>query len=624
MTIVIHFKLLSQELELLYPTPETPIYPNEEIEIIWKNPDSIAVNLYYKYDNSEWISLASSLIGTSYKWTLPNTSARRISFKAERFIMKAPVLYRHREDVGSAEIKSVEFSSTGKEVLTASKYGEIKLFDSDKGIVLNSIYYNGLGDLNAARLYDNQTVFASIESYLVKFNLSDSTVMKIVDVGYALRSLDCSSEFGGMVAAVCDDGNVYMYDTDLNIIRTFYANNNKNLYTVRFSKDGSRIYAGDFTGVINCFDVSNGMHLFSRKHSESSVSISAIWSIDTGVDLGKFASCGVDRKVRIWNEDSLEALHTFELHEGHVRSVRYSFDGKILVSGSLDGTLRLYDPEALYEFTDAITLHGTSVLSIDYSPVEDYVVSAGRGRDYKIWKVFRPHIDSSVVESIVKRRLELFIPDLTVGINEDFKIPLLTNISKLEIDFPESVKDIKLKLEIPIVLVDIPEFSNNSIGRNYDTLDIDLEFDGNLDTLKMLDAYSLLGPTNYGKLRILEINNDEGLEFTLKDGSVTILGDCFGDFERQINVGGDGASLTVNPNPASEYIILKINLLEDADYNLQITDISGRSVFYEVIQELKHGYSEFSLPVSNLPNGIYSLMLKGSNTKLHNLLIINR
>ena len=67
------------------------------------------------------------------------------------------------------------------------------------------------------------------------------------------------------------------------------------------------------------------------------------------------ASGGVDGTVRLWEAASGRPLATLQGHTGSVCSVALSGDGRLVASGSLDGTVRLWEAESGRPLA---TLHG--------------------------------------------------------------------------------------------------------------------------------------------------------------------------------------------------------------------------------------------------------------------------
>src|SRR5262249_37927733 len=74
----------------------------------------------------------------------------------------------------------------------------------------------------------------------------------------------------------------------------------------------------------------------------------------------------------------------FRGHEGHVHSVAVSPDGKRLVSGGSEGTVRIWDAE-----TGAERLWqggpGAAVERVAFSPDGRHVASSGRDRTARVW-----------------------------------------------------------------------------------------------------------------------------------------------------------------------------------------------------------------------------------------------
>jgi len=102
---------------------------------------------------------------------------------------------------------------------------------------------------------------------------------------------------------------------------------------------------------------------------------------------GKIAVSGSeDGTLKLWDLSTGKALNTLEGHRDTVNSVAISSDGKIAVSGSEDDTLKLWDlstGEALNTLTD----HSDVVNSVAISPDGKTAVSGSSDMTLKLWNL---------------------------------------------------------------------------------------------------------------------------------------------------------------------------------------------------------------------------------------------
>eukprot|EP00741_Cyanophora_paradoxa_P019806 tig00021168_g19115.t1 len=111
------------------------------------------------------------------------------------------------------------------------------------------------------------------------------------------------------------------------------------------------------------------------------------------------ASCSGDRTIKVWDCFTYACIRTLRGHSGLVHCVRWSPDGKTLVSSSLDRTIRLWDWSA-NECLAVLSGHLGNVRSVAYLPDRKQLVSASDDCTIKFW-------DPSTAQSTGRRKIVL-------------------------------------------------------------------------------------------------------------------------------------------------------------------------------------------------------------------------
>ncbi len=96
------------------------------------------------------------------------------------------------------------------------------------------------------------------------------------------------------------------------------------------------------------------------------------------------ASGSLDETVRIWKVETGRLLHTLTGHRSEVMSVAFSPDGETLVSASWDRTIRLWNPHN-GQLKKTLTDHSGGVSSIAFSPDGQTLASGSADQTIRLW-----------------------------------------------------------------------------------------------------------------------------------------------------------------------------------------------------------------------------------------------
>jgi WD40 repeat protein len=151
-------------------------------------------------------------------------------------------------------------------------------------------------------------------------------------------------------------------------------------WAIAFSPGGDMIASGTASGAIQFWDASNLSSIGTIRGHHGDVT-----SIMFSSDVSQIVSGSMDGTVRIRAVASSEEQHVpISGHDAGVNQVVFSSDGSRMVSGSDDKTVRIWDGHTCEELA---LLHGheNAVLTVAYSPDGTRVISGSLDHNVRVW-----------------------------------------------------------------------------------------------------------------------------------------------------------------------------------------------------------------------------------------------
>jgi WD40 repeat protein len=137
------------------------------------------------------------------------------------------------------------------------------------------------------------------------------------------------------------------------------------IWSLAFSPDGQTLLSGSDDCTVKVWDVATASCRQTLKEHQGWV-----WSVTFSPDGQTMATAGNDQIIRLWNSATGELCKRLVGHEGWVRTIRFDSSGQQLISGGDDTTLRIWDV-ATGDCLQVLSGHRRAIMSVAYAPPLD-------------------------------------------------------------------------------------------------------------------------------------------------------------------------------------------------------------------------------------------------------------
>lgn len=204
-----------------------------------------------------------------------------------------------------------------------------------------------------------------------------------------------------LLASGSDDETARIWEVDTGksvAVLRFHA---RHVNSVSFSSDGSRLAAASTDETISIWKQKSPGDWGSHPYQVLRGHTGLIWSVAFAPNSSLLVSAGNDNSLRIWDTNAVEewaselrldgptpVTATLDGKPGHqepVCALGIPFDGEIIASASLDGTICLWDGRTGVLRSTTPRAHERRITSLVFSSKGKYLVSASADRDALVW-----------------------------------------------------------------------------------------------------------------------------------------------------------------------------------------------------------------------------------------------
>ena len=278
----------------------------------------------------------------------------------------------------------------GNKLVTVGQ-GGLHFWDMETGNHLANLGEPQWGFFSIAFSPDGNTLASGGSDKLYLWDVASGD-RKLTIQGHTRAVISMANSPNGNILATSDSHNIHLWNPNTGdyIQMIYHRGGHSNPRILVFSPDGNTLASTDY-GAIQLWDINSKAHIttiykwFGHGQVDFSITSSGYNSIAFSPDGQYIASAHSDSTIHFWymGRTYIDALKG---HTNVVSSIAFFRDSPTLVSGSYDGTVRLWDLNSRSNLETFIG-HTDRVYSVAVSPDESIIASGSDDNTINLWDI---------------------------------------------------------------------------------------------------------------------------------------------------------------------------------------------------------------------------------------------